>query len=74
MMNNMAHVLQFLDYVPQALEYSKILNAMIVVHGEDRLEQLEATLRNILICAKDDMHNRLDQIISHVGRRVSKFS
>lgn len=70
MMNNLSHVLQFLDYVPQALDYEKVLSNMAVVHGESRLPQLKTTLEKILTCAKDDVHNRLEKIMDHVGERM----
>ncbi|XP_065677950.1 BAI1-associated protein 3 isoform X1 [Hydra vulgaris] len=72
MMNNMAHVLEFLNYVPEALEYEKVVKAMVIIHGEDRLEQLQATLKNIILCAQEDMDNKLEQIIKQVGRRVKE--
>ena len=73
MMNNMAHVLNYLDFVPvpQALDFKTVLNNMIPLHGKDRIPQLEATLYNILECAKDDIQNKLEQIITHVGSRVN---
>ena len=72
-MNNMAYIQNYLDSLPapQALDFKTVLNNMIVVHGIDRIPQLEATLYNILDCAKDDINNKLEQIITHVGSRVN---
>lgn len=72
MMNNTAHVLQFLDYVPTACNFDKVLQAMTDYDGssESDLLKSENTLQNIITCAKDDMVNKLDQIILHVGDRV----
>ena len=73
MMNNTAHVLQFLDYVPTAAQFEKHLDDMR--NGAEGLDVTRSsdTLYNILNCAKDDMLNKLDRIIMHVGSRVSSF-
>jgi len=70
MMNNTAHVLQFLDYVPTAANFEGFLNDMRQVSDERDVEKSSNTLSNILTCAKEDMINKLDQIIIHVGDRV----
>lgn len=70
-MNNTAHVLQFLDYVPTAAQFEKFLDDMR--NGTEGLDVSRSsnTLYSILNCAKDDMLNKLDRIIMHVGSRVS---
>ena len=77
-MNNTAHVLQFLDYVPTAAQFDKFLDDMrkhqtSIMDGMDMenvVRKSSNTLHNILNCAKDDMLNKLDRIIIHVGNRV----
>ena len=73
LMNNMAYVLDYLDSIPapQALDFKTVLNNMLVIHGIDRIPQLEATLYNILECAKNDINNKLEQISTHVGSKVN---
>ncbi|XP_066914900.1 BAI1-associated protein 3-like isoform X2 [Clytia hemisphaerica] len=72
MMNNTAHVLQFLDYVPKAAQFDQYLDAMRLTEREKDVERSSQTLHNILNCAKEDMRNKLDQIILHVGKRMKE--
>lgn len=71
-MNNTAHVLQFLDYIPTACHFDKVLEKMKGHDGSSESDLVKSgnTLENILTCAKEDMLNKLDQIILHVGNRV----
>lgn len=75
MMNNTAHVLQFLDYVPTACHFDKVLENMSGYDGSSAADLTKSTntLDDILTCAKEDMLNKLDKIILHVGNRVNKY-
>ena len=66
----MAHVLQFLDFVPKALNYTKVMKRIEELHGVERTLQMEETLKNILNCSKDDMKNKQDKIIDHIVVKV----
>jgi len=71
-MNNMAHVLQFLEYVPTVLDYDGALQKMMEIHGEEQTDKLRATLERILECNIADIHRQLDQIIDHIDQRMKE--
>ena len=71
MMNNLAHVEQFLDEVPKILSFDKVISNAVSNLEEDRRESMELTLSDVLDCAKKDMRNKLDKIIFHIKNRVS---
>ena len=69
-MNNLEHVLNFLDSIPETLNYEAVLTELGKEHGEDRLKSLRATLNDVTYCAQDDMRLKLDKIIVKTGERV----
>ena len=71
MMNNLEHVLHFLDTIPEVLSYKDVLSDLLPVHGQNRVDQLNETLTNIIQCAKDDMKQKLDTLLIRTGERVS---
>ena len=70
-MNNLEHVLDFLDTIPEVLDFESVLIGLSKKYGESRLQNLRDTLDCIMDGAKEDMRQRLDQIIVKTGERVS---
>ena len=69
-MNNLEHVLHFLDTMPETLNFQAVLDELVKEHGEHRLKSLRETLDDVINCAQDDMRQKLDQIIVKAGERV----
>ncbi len=69
-MNNLEHVLHFLDSIPETLNYEALLTEMQKEHGEERVRSLGSTLESVITCAQDDMRLKLDRIIVKTGERV----
>ena len=72
MMNDVAHVIDFLNCISDVLGYEKILNDMAELHGHTQTIKLKETLENIMKCAKDDMENKIKKILKHVGERLKE--
>lgn len=70
-MNNLEHVLYFLDTIPETLSFEAVLEEMGREHGEERLKSLRETLENVIVCAQEDMRKKMDEIIVRTGERVS---
>ena len=70
-MNNLEHVLHFLDSIPETLNFEALLTELGKEHGEGRLQSLRETLDDVISCAQDDMRQKLDRIIVKTGERVS---
>ena len=70
-MNNLEHVLHFLDSLPETLDFKYTLQELGEKHGEDRLPGLRETLYDVIRCAQEDMRQKLDCIIVKAGERVS---
>ena len=71
MMNNVAHVLNFLDQVPKLCQFDRVLNKMHMHGEEEDIDKSTKTLEHIVDSAKEDVINNLEQIINNVGKRVS---
>jgi len=69
-MNNLEHVLDFLDTIPEVLDFESVLIGLSKKYGESRLQNLRDTLDCIMDGAKEDMRQRLDQIIVKTGERM----
>ena len=69
--NNLEHVLQFLDTIPEILNFESVLKELSKEYGENRLEGLRETLEDVIGGAQEDMRQKLDQIIVKTGDRVS---
>ena len=70
-MNNLEHVLDFLDTIPDILGFESVLIGLVKKYGESRLQNLRDTLDCVMDGAKEDMRQRLDHIIVKAGERVS---
>eukprot|EP00795_Rhopilema_esculentum_P009203 gene9203-16877_t len=69
-MNNLEHVLHFLDSIPDTLNFEALLAELGKEHGEGRLQSLRETLDDVISCAQDDMRQKLDRIIVKTGERM----
>ena len=72
-MNNLEHVLYFLDSLPKTLDFQSILQELGKEYGLDRLPGLQETLYDVIKCAQEDMRQKLDRIIVKAGERVSPW-
>ena len=61
MMNNAAHVIEFFNHAPKALEYDKIFSGLNELHGDSRIPALKETLGRIIDCAKDAMYCKIEK-------------
>lgn len=70
MMNNAAHVIEFFNHAPRALQFDKILYSLKELHGEERTAVFHGTLQRIIKCAKDAMYCKIEKILDSIGVRM----
>lgn len=73
-MNNLEHVLHFLDTIPETLNIEAVLQELGQEHGQDRIGSFRDTLDDVIHCAQEDMKLKLDEIIVKTGDRVRTFN
>eukprot|EP00794_Sanderia_malayensis_P009157 gene9157-10130_t len=72
MLNNLEHVLHFLDAIPQKLDFDALLMDLISEHGEERVQGMASTFQDIINCAQDDMRQKFDEIVVNTGDQLKE--